>query len=322
MTLFEQLKSIPKVDLHVDFLGSIPKETIDKLTTDIKIKDTILSEQPLSIKDYEARRELISNLLETYEQIKIATTDLVTKLLNDNIMYAEVFLDLDSFSKKLNKKEILKVILDVIKKQKVNINFILILDSTIDEKEIYNNIDILYEYYQKGITGVYFRKSKQEILDPYKAIFDKFIKDKIDYIVLLDSRLTNQNKEIYYNAKRIIYNSMELPDENFLNIIRETKILLEFPITYQSYFNLYDELSNHFVYDLYKENIITIFTTVDMTLLDTNLLNEYCKLFNVFPFNLHDLVNLTLEILNKLNINDEIKNNLIMEFKEKANELF
>ena len=59
-----------------------------------------------------------------------------------------------------------------------------------------------------------------------------------------------------------------------------------------------------------------------MTLLDTNLLNEYCKLFNVFPFNLHDLINLSMEILSKLNISDEIKNNLIMEFKEKANLLF
>ena len=58
-----------------------------------------------------------------------------------------------------------------------------------------------------------------------------------------------------------------------------------------------------------------------MTILDTDLLNEYCKLFNIFPFNLHDLVNINLNILNKLNINDTIKNNLINEFREKANEL-
>ena len=58
-----------------------------------------------------------------------------------------------------------------------------------------------------------------------------------------------------------------------------------------------------------------------MTILDTDLLNEYCKLFNIFPFNLHDLVNINLNILNKLNINDTIKNDLINEFREKANEL-
>ena len=96
---------------------------------------------------------------------------------------------------------------------------------------------------------------------------------------------------------------------------------LEFPITYQGSYHIYDELKNHFVYDLYKENVIISFTTVDMTILDTDLLNEYCKLFNIFPFNLHDLVNINLNILNKLNINDTIKNDLINEFREKANEL-
>jgi len=55
--------------------------------------------------------------------------------------------------------------------------------------------------------------------------------------------------------------------------------------------------------------------------MDTDLLNEYCKLFNVFPFNLHDLVVITLNILNKINVNLEIKNELINDFKEKANEL-
>ena len=72
---------------------------------------------------------------------------------------------------------------------------------------------------------------------------------------------------------------------------------------------------------LFKENVIVSFTTIDMTILDTDLLNEYCILFNVFPFNLHDLVNINLNILNKLNVSLEIKNNLISDFKEKANEI-
>ena len=41
MTLFEQLKLFPKVDLHVDFLGSITKETIAKLTNDSMSKQEL-----------------------------------------------------------------------------------------------------------------------------------------------------------------------------------------------------------------------------------------------------------------------------------------
>ena len=86
-------------------------------------------------------------------------------------------------------------------------------------------------------------------------------------------------------------------------------------------FDIYDDLSNHFVYDLFKENILMCFTTIDRTPLDTDMLNEYCKLFNVFPFNLHDLVNLNLSILNSINVSIDVRNNLIDYLREKANEL-
>lgn len=322
MTLFEGLKLFPKVDLHIDFLGSIPKETIYELNNnqlnDEEI-DSILEFD--SLKDYDNSKKIVSKLLNNLDKIEIAITSIIEKLKSDNLIYGEIFLNLDLLNKKLNKEDIIKIILKVIKKSSLKLNIVLEINSNISKEDMYNNLNILYEYYNKGISGVFFKKNKQESLDSYKALFDKFIKDNINYIVLLDSKMTNQNKEIYYNANRIIYNIFELPSDNFLNIIRDNEIILEFSITMQNYFNLYDDLTNHFVYDLYKENIKIVFTTTDMTILDTDLLNEYCKLFNVFPFNLHDLVIITLNVLNKLNIKDEVKNNLIDDFKDKANEL-
>jgi len=320
MTLFEGLKLFPKIDLHIDFLGSITKETIYKLSQeDVEKVDEVLELDSLT--NYDNQKILASNLLNNLNNIEIALSDLIEKLMRDNLIYGELFLNLDLFKKELNKQDIIKTILNTIKKKKININLVLEIESSIKKEDMYNNLDILYTYYKKGITGVYFKKNKQENFDSYKALFDKFIKDDINYIVLMDSKLTNQNKEIYYNASRIIYNLLEIPGENFLNILRDNEIILEFPITYQSFFNLYDDLTNHFVYDLYKENIKITFTTIDMTILDTDILNEYCKLFNVFPFKLHDLVTINLNILNKLNIKDNIKNDIITNFKEMANEL-
>lgn len=321
MTLFEGLKLFPKIDLHIDYFGSVTKSTIYKLTSDMSKDEVETTLEFDSLKNYDNSKILVSKILDNLENIELATKELIEKLKSDNLIYGEIFLNLDLFSKKLNKQEIVKTILKVINKSDVKLNLILEIDSNITKEDMYNNLNIVYEYYKKGITGVYFKKGKQENLDSYKALYDKFIKDDIDYIVLLDSKVTNQNKEIFYNAKRIIYNLFDKPNDMFLNIIRENNIILEFPITYQSYFNLYDELANHFVYDLYRENIKVIFTTIDMTILDTDLLNEYCCLFNVFPFKLHDLVTINLNILNKLNIKDDIKNSLIEEFKEKANEL-
>lgn len=323
MTLFEGLKLFPKVDLHIDYFGSITKDTTYKIMSHNTSQDAIDSMLEFdSLKDYDNFKKFISTSLDSLENISIATKDLILKLENDNLIYGEIFVNLDLFSNKLNKKEIIQTILKVIESSNLTLNLVLEIDSNISKEEMYNDLNILYGYYKKGITGVYFKKGKTENLDSYQSLFDKFIKDKIQYIVLLDSKLTNQNKEIYYNASRIIYNILEIPSDNFLNVIRENEIILEFPITYQNYFHLYDDLANHFVFDIYKENIKVTFSTIDMTILDTDLLNEYCKLFNVFPFNLHDLVTITLNILNKLNIKDDIKNSLIDDFKEKANELF
>ncbi len=321
MTLFESLKMFPKIDIHIDYFGSILKTTIEKLSNDFlseEIEDTIDFN---SLKDYSDYKSIVSKVLVNLKNIEIATTDLIEKLKKDNVMYGEIFINLDLFSKKLKKKDIILTILKSIKNSNLNLNLVLEIESRITKEEMFDDLNILYEFYNKGINGVYFKKNKQETFDMYQALFDKFIKDEINYIVLLDSKLTNQNKEIYYNAKRIIYNLFEEPIDNFFNIIKNNEIILEFPITYQGTYHIYDELKNHFVYNLFKENVIVSFTTIDMTILDTDLLNEYCILFNVFPFNLHDLVNINLNILNKLNVSLEIKNNLISDFKEKANEI-
>ena len=322
MTLFEGLKLLPKVDMHIDFLGSIPIDTIYKLTKNNTSREEVEDIVDFdSLKDYDNVKKLTISLLNSYNNIEIALTDLIEKLKNDNLIYGELFINLNLFLDNLEKEQILKTIFDVIEKENINLNIVLEIESSIEKEEMYNTLNLLYKYYNQGISGVYFKKGKLENFETYKALFDKFVKDDINYTIVLDSKITTQNKDIFLNASRIIYNVLIEPDHTFLDMIRENNIMLEFPITYQSYFHIYDSLENHFVYDLFKENVLLTFTTIDMTSLDTDLLNEYCKLFNVFPFSLHDLVVITLNVLNHINVSIELKNKLIEEFKEKANEL-
>ena len=319
MTLFESLKSFPKIDLHIDYFGSITKETIYELANLKNSSDIDEILEFNSLTDYDNTKELVKKLLNNYDNINIATSNLLNKLKELNTLYAEIYLNLNDFLFNLDKNKIIKNILNLIKESKMNINIVLEVDLNLDKELLYNNLSILYNYYNKGINGVYLKKNKLDNIDSYKSLFDKLVKDNINYIVLLDSKLTKENKEIYYNACHIIYNLMELPSDNFLEVIKERNIVIEIPITYQSFFNMYDELKNHIIYDFYKLNVIIAFTTIDMNVLDTDLLNEYCKIFNVFPFNLHDLVMINLNILEHVNVNLELKNNLISEFREKAN---
>ena len=70
MTLFESLKLFPKIDLHIDFLGSVSKNTIYELTKNNNTRediDEILDFDSLT--DYENSRELVISLLNSYENI-------------------------------------------------------------------------------------------------------------------------------------------------------------------------------------------------------------------------------------------------------------
>jgi len=322
MALFESLKQFPKIDLHIDYFGSITKDTIYELTKTRDSKDSLdeLLEFD-SLTNYNNSKELVKKILNNYDNIKIATNNLLIKLQNDNLLYGEIFINLDSFMVNLDKNVIIKMILDLIKEKNMNINIVLEVESNITKDNLYDDLNILYEYYNKGINGIYFKKNKLDNLDTFKSLFDRFNKDGINYIILMDSKVNSQNKDIYYNASRIIYNLNEMPDEILKENIIKNNIILEEAISYQNYFNVYDDIKNHIIYDLYKENIMISFVTIDMTSSDTDLLNEYCKVFNVFPFSLHDLVVINLNILNNINVSLELKNNLISEFRTKANEL-
>ena len=322
MTLFESLKEMPKVDMHIDFLGSIPIDTIQKLTKDNRTREELEDIVDFdSLKDYNNVKKLTRTLLNSFNNIEIALTDLIDKLKNDNLLYGELFINLNSFLGNLGKERIIETCLNIIYKENINLNIVLEIDSNISKEDMYNTLNLLYKYYNKGISGVFFKKDKLDNFETYKALFDKFIKDDVKYTIVLDSKITSQDKDIFANAYRIIYNMSIKPDDTLLEMIKENNIILEFPITYQNYFNIYDSLENHFVYDLFKDNVLLTFTTIDMTSLDTDLLNEYCKLFNVFPFKLHDLVVITLNVLNNINVSDELQNMLKDEFKEKANDL-
>ena len=105
MTLFESLKQFPKIDMHIDFFGSIKKETITNLTNNFLnsyVEDTIDFN---SLKDYSDYKKIVKESLTSLKNIEIATNDLINSLKENNLMYAEIFLNLDDFKKEFDLTE-------------------------------------------------------------------------------------------------------------------------------------------------------------------------------------------------------------------------
>lgn len=317
MALFEQLKNIPKVDLHINLVSSISTDLAFSITNeDIQeLEDKMIQK---NIKDYVDSLNVPISILKNKKNLELAINDLIDRLENNNVIYSELFLDLPLYNKKINEEKIIELILSIIRKRNYNMNIVLCLSSDKTKEENLDTLSLLEKYYNKGVNGVYFQKDKMTNLNDYYYIFDRLIKQSIPYILTLDSKVTNQDREIYLNAKRIIYSLSEI-DEPLINSFKEKDIMLEFSLTGLLESNIIKELKNYFLYDLIKNNYLITLTSRDMTTLNTDILNDYCLLFNNCPITLHELYKVLLNNLINVNINNDDKNLIIEELKEKAN---
>ena len=318
MNLFEQLKDLPKVDMHINLTSSISTNLAAYLMDDENLVDIIDKMQEKNLMDYENSLKLPIKILKNSKNLSLAINDLIDNLEKNNVIYAELFLDLPLYNKRLNEEKTLETILNVINVRQYNMNVVLVLSSDKEKEENLKTLNLFEKYYQKGVNGIYFKKDKMTNLNSYSYIFDRLIKNNYPYILNINSKMTNTDREIYLNAKRIIY-SLPSIDDLFLKDIKENNIMLEFGITRFRENNLIDDFKTYFIYDLVKENYLIDIASFDMTTLNIDVLNEWCVLFNNYPFTLHDIVKIMINCLIKANISDDIKNKLIEDLKDKAN---
>lgn len=317
MTLFEQLKSIPKVDMHINLTSSISTDLAFDLSEDmdiVSIMDEMREHNPM---EYENALKLPIKILKNKKNISLAINDLIDRLEKNNVIYGELFLDLPLYNKRIDEEKLLNIILDVIKSRNYNLQVVLLLSSEKEKEDNLRTLEIFEKYYNHGVNGIYFYKSKMHLLNDYMYLFDRLIKNNYPYIVNMNSKITSPEREIYLHAKRIIY---RLPnfEESFKDELKLNNIMLEFSLTRLKENNIVD-LKDFFIYDFLKENILLTITSCDMTTLNTDILNEWCLMFNNYPIVLLEMIKLIINNISKANIRDSLKNSLISEVKEKSN---
>ena len=318
MTLFEQIKSIPKVDMHINLTSSISTDLAFDLSIDENMAEIISKMQEKNPLEYVNALKLPVKILKTDKNIILAVNDLIDKLVRNNVIYGELFLDLPLYNHRINVLKLLELVLDVIKTREVNLQVVLVLSSELEKEENLNILDIYEKYYGHGVNGIYFYKDKMDNLADYKYIFDRLIKNNYPYILNMNSKITSTDYEIYMHAKRIIY-ALNMRDDNVINELMANDILLEFALTRFYENNVFNDYKEYFIYDLIKDNIKVTITSMDMTTLNTDIINEWCLLFNNYPFVLHDMIKIISYNIQKINLTDDDKSKIIQEFKDKSN---
>ena len=318
MTLFEQIKAIPKVDMHINLTSSISTDLAFDLSDDTNMAEIISKMQERNALEYVNALKLPVKILKTSKNIILAVNDLIDKLISNNCLYGELFLDLPLYNHRVDVNKLLDLVLSVIKEREIELQVVLVVSSKCEKEENLKILEIFEKYYGNGVNGIYYSKDKMDNLADYMYLFDRLIKNNYPYILNMNSKVTNIDHDIYLHAKRIIY-SLDTRDNSIISELMENGIILEFALTRFYENNLFSDYKDYFIYDLIKDNIKISITSVDMTTLNTDIINEWCILFNNYPLVLHDMLKIINYNLTKINIDDEKKDKLINEFKDKSN---
>ena len=317
--MFEQLKHLPKVDLHINLTSSISTNLVFDLTNETSIIDLEEKMFQHNPKEYRESLKVPLRVLKTKKNIILAVNDLIDRLKENNVIYSELFLDLPLY-KNVDLDKLVSYVLDVIKEREANINLVLCMSDIFTKEENVDVINVFEKYYNQGVNGLFFDKSNMTNISDYKYIFDRLKENNYPYIINLNSRITNQDYEIYTNAKRVIY-SLPNKDDLILEELKKNDVLLEFPLSSLWEANIISDIASSCIYELYLNNYNVCLTSRDMTSLNTDILNEYCLLFNNFDIKLLDLIKINLKDLEKSVIDDKIKNELIEKLRTESNEL-
>lgn len=318
MTLFEQIKAIPKVDMHINLTSSISTDLAFDLSDDTNMAEIISKMQEKNNLEYVNALKLPVKILKTGKNIILAVNDLIDKLNSNNVIYGELFLDLVLYNQKIDIEKVLNLILSVIEERKINLQVVLVISSKCDKDENLRTLELFEKYYGKGVNGIYFSKDKMDNLVDYMYLFDRLNRNNYPYIINMNSKITREDREIYLHAKRVIY-ALNTRDDTIIDELMTNDVMLEFAVTRFYENNLFSEFKDYFIYDLIKDNVKLTITSVDMTTLNTDIINEWCLLFNNYPLVLHDMLKIINYNLSKINVSDEDRNKLIEEFVNKSN---
>ena len=317
MTLFEQIKMIPKVDMHINLTSSISTDLAFDLSTDENMAEIIDKMQEKNALEYVNALKLPVKILKTNKNIILAVNDLIDRIISNNVIYGELFLDLSLYNHRIDIEKLIDLVLSVISDRNVELQLVLVASSKLEKEENLYILELFEKYYGKGVNGIYFSKDKMDNLVDYMYLFDRLIKNNYPYIINMNSKMTSGDRDIYLHAKRVIY-ALDSRDDGIISELMENNILLEFAITRFYENNIFSDYSNYFIYDLIKDNVKLTITSVDMTTLNTDIINEWCLLFNNYPFVLHDMLKIINNSLTKANIDDIKREKLISEFKDKS----
>ena len=320
--MIEDIKNMPKIELHLHLDGSVNLDLASKLSNlpleTIKEK-MVAKDKCQNLTEYLTKFDFPISLMQTKENlIKIAKT-LIQDLENDNVIYAEIrFAPMQHINKGLSLDEIILAILEGLKSEKVKTNLILCLMRNHDYETNLNVINLAEKYLNKGVCAIDLAGDEIKYdINNFQKLFKTAKEKHIPFTIHAGetSSSTAVITAINYGAKRIGHGIKVVNDKQAKELIRQKDILLEVCPTSNVQTNVIDTYSHHPILNFYKKNIPVSINTDNRTVSNITLTEEYIKLYKNFNFTLNDFKQMNIMAINHAFITKEEKEDLLKKIQ-------
>lgn len=319
----ERINKLKKVELHLHLDGSITRQYVkDKYNlSDEEINSKMVaSKKCQNLNDYLECFDFPISIMQTEQELKDITIDLLNNLKEQNIIYAEIRFAPQFHTKNgLTQEDVLKAVLSARDSVDIKSNFILCVmrgKDNIDEN--YETVNLAKKYLRKGVCAIDLAGAEAIFkTSEYHDIFEYAKKLDIPFTIHAGEAdgPTSIKDAISYGAKRIGHGVRAIEDEKLLKEIIKEGIYLEVCPTSNIQTCICDTYSTHPIEKLYKMGVKTTINTDNMTVSNTTLDNEYEKLLEETDLEIKDIINMNINSINAAFISNEEKEKLMEEIK-------
>ena len=324
------LKKLPKIELHCHLDGSVRPETIIELAKiegiklpsyDIEtIKNIMIAPMECtSLNEYLEKFEIPVAIMQSKENLKRITYELMEDSAKENIKYIEIrFAPLLHTNKGLSSEEIIQSVLEGIKEGEKNYdikgNLILSFLRHMPAETIYEVIEAGKKYLGDGVVAIDLCASED------KGFCEKFIQPfllgkEYGYKVTIHAGETGIGENVLdavqmLGAERIGHGIHIKNCKEAYDIVKEKNIVLEMCPTSNVQTKAVDSFEVHPILDFHKDGIKVTINTDNRTVSNTTLTKECHVIKDNFNIDLDIYKNIYFNSVNAAFIDCQTKENL------------
>ncbi|MCQ9626856.1 adenosine deaminase [Cetobacterium somerae] len=323
-------KKLPKIELHCHLDGSVRPETIIELAKiegielpsyDIETITNIMTApmECTSLNEYLEKFEIPVAIMQSKENLKRITYELMEDSAKENIKYIEIrFASLLHTNKGLSSEEIIQSVLEGIKEGEKNYdikgNLILSFLRHMPAETIYEVIEAGKKYLGDGVVAIDLCASED------KGFCEKFIQPfllgkEYGYKVTIHAGETGIGENVLdavqmLGAERIGHGIHIKNCKEAYDIVKEKNIVLEMCPTSNVQTKAVDSFEVHPILDFHKDGIKVTINTDNRTVSNTTLTKECHVIKDNFNIDLDIYKNIYFNSVNAAFIDCQTKENL------------